>query len=408
MRRVDWTAFIASQRTNTEPDLTRELAAVRGKDARDWSSHSAVSSSLSPVDVVKEEAQRITDQLSHFILEKGETKTVESEEEKSVQLVPNRPHKRMLEMEEEDQEQNEDTSEMENSSESDQFEGENEKTAEEKGKENQPPKELERHTQRQNERKRKTRYNKIESSLTPQPRKHPQQHRRRQQPAQKPIQLPPPAESGGRGSDEAVCPKQLDDRLTSRVDCVDWGRPYRQEQAVHVSERSVGAVCVERDVPQLCRVGRGPGRGEWGERGEENQPVLRERTRRETSDETGPCSASSSQSEIGGGAERVEDNSERGIDANETSEEEREAKTMPTLQSKDDENVKDIVVERSNPNLSQISFSTRTSPSTSSSLPLTPSHPHPPRNLATSCRKGFFPQTYSCNTSNRLFWSDFG
>ncbi|KAK2963416.1 hypothetical protein BLNAU_1457 [Blattamonas nauphoetae] len=89
------------------------------------------------VEVAKEEAQRITDQLSHFILEKGEKETVESEEEKSVQLVPIRPPKRKLEKEEEDQEQNEDTSEIEGSSESDLFEGEEKKTAEEKGKENQ-------------------------------------------------------------------------------------------------------------------------------------------------------------------------------------------------------------------------------------------------------------------------------
>ncbi|KAK2954153.1 hypothetical protein BLNAU_10970 [Blattamonas nauphoetae] len=106
---------------------------------------SAVSSYLSSADVAKKEAQRITDQLSHFILEKGEKETPESAEKKPVQLAPNPPLSRELEKEEE-QEQNEDTSEQEDNSESNQLEGDEEKAAEEEGKENQPPKELEKDT----------------------------------------------------------------------------------------------------------------------------------------------------------------------------------------------------------------------------------------------------------------------
>ncbi|KAK2942862.1 hypothetical protein BLNAU_22223 [Blattamonas nauphoetae] len=296
---------------------------------------SAVSSYLSSADVAKKEAQRITDQLSHFILEKGEKETAESAEKKPVQLAPNPPLSRELEKEEEEQKQNEDMSKQEDNSESNQLEGDEEKTAEEEGKENQPPKELEKDTPtdgvRERERPPETRQSRSRHLIHTNIRNSPDDNSNK---LQKPIPLPPPTESDGGASDEAVHPKQLDSHLDSRVDRVDQRRPSGREQSVPVCERSVGAVCVEGDVSQLSGVDSvgefegvesGAGRGERGEGGEEREPVLRERERGGESDETGRCSASASQSEVAGGAERVVGDGGRGVDASETSEEEREA-----------------------------------------------------------------------------------
>ncbi|KAK2954156.1 putative Ral GTPase-activating protein subunit alpha-2 [Blattamonas nauphoetae] len=162
--------------------------------------------------------------------------------------------------------------------------------------------------------------------------------------------------------------------LTSSVHC-------RRLSEVNPVEGDVSQLCGVDSVGEFEGVESGDGRGERGEGGEEREPVLRERERGGESDETGRCSASASQSEIAGGAERVVGNGERGVDASETSEEEREAKSMST-------------------NLTKHVF-----------IPPPPhtfTPPIPPHTSATPRRKGFFPQTYSYNTSNRLFWSHFG
>ncbi|KAK2944540.1 putative Ral GTPase-activating protein subunit alpha-2 [Blattamonas nauphoetae] len=383
---------------------------------------SAVSSYLSSADVAKKEAQRITDQLSHFILEKGEKETAESAEKKPVQLAPNPPLSRELEKEEEEQEQNEDTSEPEDNSESNQLEGDEEKAAEEEGKENQPPKELEKDTHPPTESEKEKEHTKQDrvvpatsSTQTPAAApttttatsfKNPYRSHR------------PPKVTAERVMKQYI---QNNSTVISTVESIASIRedhPVGNSLFLFVNDPSGQyawkGTChnfAESTVLANSRGSRAVPEGGSGEREERRgNPFFVKGSEEESQTrQDDVLQVLLNQKSLVEQNESLATAREVSMQAKLQKRREKR-KTMSTVQNKDDENVKDTTIQQPHPYLSQISSLNQnlTKHVFIPPPPHTFTPPIPPHTSATPSRKGFFPQTYSYNTSNRLFWSHFG